>query len=109
MTDYEPFRNRLRKMARHFDKWARRQQLEAYRIYDADLDEFPVTIDRYADRLYVAIYAAEETDVTEAYREQIADTLSLAPETIYFKVRQRQSGKQQYEKLDEVRQEFPGH
>ncbi len=95
-------------MARHYDKWARRQQLEAYRIYDTDLEEFPLTIDRYGDRLYVALYTAEapEEDTT-VYREQIAQALEAEPTRIHFKVRQRQSGRQQYEKLDTVRQEFP--
>ncbi len=107
MTDYEPFRNRLRKMARHYDKWARRRELQAYRIYDADLEEFPVTIDRYVGRLYVALYGAEAEGATADYREQIADTLAVPPGEIYFKLRQRQTGKQQYEKLAGARQEFP--
>ncbi len=55
----QAFQNRLRKMARHYGKWARRKGLEAYRIYDADLDEFPLTVDRYRDQLYVALYARD--------------------------------------------------
>ncbi len=107
MSDFEAFRNRLRKMARHYDKWARRQQLEAYRIYDTDLEEYPLTIDRYGDRLYVASYTGNAAeDNTSIYREQIAQALGAAPAHIHFKVRQRQSGKQQYERLDTVRQEF---
>ncbi|WP_116127809.1 class I SAM-dependent methyltransferase [Lewinella sp. IMCC34183] len=104
---YEAFRNRLRKMARHYGKWARRQGLEAYRIYDADLDEVPLTVDRYADRLYVAVYARDAADTrVEEYRDVIADTLEVARERVHFKLRQRQAGKKQYEKLAEQQQEF---
>ena len=52
-------------MARHYDKWARRQGLQAYRIYDADLDEYPVTVDRYGENLYVAIYAKKGQALSE--------------------------------------------
>lgn len=103
---HEAFRNRLRKMARHYGKWARRKGLEAYRIYDFDLEEFPVTVDRYGERLYVAIYAGEDTDDTAVYRTLISETLEVAEEIIHFKLRQRQSGTQQYEKLDEAGHEF---
>ncbi len=107
-VDPVPFQNRLRKMARHHGKWARRQGLEAYRIYDTDLDEFPVTVDRYGDRLYVAVYAKGDTTEadTELYRNWIAGALDVVPDRIHFKLRQRQSGTQQYERLAEQEQEF---
>lgn len=95
-------------MARHHGKWARRQGLQAYRIYDADLDEFPLTVDRYGDNLYVAIYTKGETAGGEetTYRQLLADTLDVAAERIFFKLRQRQSGSQQYEKLAAAQEEF---
>ncbi|NJC27570.1 class I SAM-dependent methyltransferase [Neolewinella antarctica] len=111
---YTPFANRLKKMARHYDKWARRQELEAYRIYDADLDEFPITIDRYADQLYVAVYERRGETWTEddfqdrklAYRDVIMDVLDVGRDQVFFKLRQRQSGTSQYEKLSVAQREF---
>ncbi|WP_116106357.1 class I SAM-dependent methyltransferase [Lewinella sp. IMCC34191] len=105
-AQHQAFHNRLRKMARHYGKWARRKGLEAYRVYDADLDEFPLTVDRYGDRLYVAVYTRGEETVTDEYREQLAAALEVDPDRIHFKIRERQSGKQQYEKLNEVGREF---
>jgi 23S rRNA (cytosine1962-C5)-methyltransferase len=112
--DYTPFANRLRKMARHYDKWARRQELEAYRIYDADLDEFPITVDRYGDQLYVAVYhrrgenwdEAEWQDRKLAYRDILMEVLEMGRDQIFFKLRKRQSGTSQYEKLSIVQREF---
>ncbi|PHI19655.1 hypothetical protein CEQ90_11420 [Lewinellaceae bacterium SD302] len=111
MTD---FQNRLKKMARHYDKWARRQQLEVYRIYDADLDEHPLTIDRYADNLYVAIYAKKGTEPTDDewadtrqfYRETIMETLSVGRDNIFFKLRKQAKGGKQYDKLAWVERQF---
>ena len=109
-----PFVNRLRKMARHFDKWARRQELEAYRIYDADLDEYPITVDRYGEQLYVSVYHRRGERWTEdnwqdrklAYRDAITDTLGVGRDQVFFKLRKQQSGKQQYEKLSIAQREF---
>lgn len=101
-------------MARHYDKWARRQQLEVYRIYDADLDEHPLTIDRYGDNLYVAIYAPKGQtlddeawlELRQTYRETIMETLAVGRDNIFFKLRQRAKGGQQYDKLAWVEREF---
>ncbi|HEY1785219.1 MAG TPA: bifunctional 23S rRNA (guanine(2069)-N(7))-methyltransferase RlmK/23S rRNA (guanine(2445)-N(2))-methyltransferase RlmL [Pirellulales bacterium] len=46
-------RSRLTRMGKHWDRWARRQGIGCYRIYDCDLPEVPWTIDRYEDRLYI--------------------------------------------------------
>jgi len=50
------FRNRLRKNFRHFSKWARRQGLTAYRVYDRDLPEFPFAADWYDGRIHLLHY-----------------------------------------------------
>ena len=43
----ETFENRLRKMFRHYDRWARRSGVSCYRVYDADLPDYAVAIDVY--------------------------------------------------------------
>jgi len=64
MKDYTPFANRLRKMTKHYGKWARRKEIEVYRIYDADLDEFPILVDRYAGQVYVSPSTPASTPTT---------------------------------------------
>ncbi|OAV43502.1 class I SAM-dependent methyltransferase [Lewinella sp. 4G2] len=109
-----PFQNRLKKMARHHGKWARRQELDAYRIYDADLDEYPITVDRYGEQLYVSIYHRRGEEWTDAdfqdrklaYRDAITETLEVGRDQVFFKLRKRQSGTDQYEKLSVAQREF---
>jgi 23S rRNA (guanine2445-N2)-methyltransferase / 23S rRNA (guanine2069-N7)-methyltransferase len=43
----EMFANRLRKDLQHFGRWARRQEISCYRLYDADLHEYNLAIDIY--------------------------------------------------------------
>ncbi len=47
VTDLSHFQNRLEKNARHLRKWARRANIHAYRVYDRDVPEFPLIIDRF--------------------------------------------------------------
>ncbi|MEM7574463.1 MAG: class I SAM-dependent methyltransferase [Bacteroidota bacterium] len=110
-----PLENRLRKNFKHFRRWARRRGLEAYRVYDADLDEFPFTVDFYGDQLYVAIYAdrgpAGWRAIPEPIREEglseiFQAVLGVGPAEVQIKKRQKQRGEQQYEKLSEDKQFF---
>ena len=47
-----PLAGRLRKRARHLDRWARRSGLDAYRIFDRDIPGYHFAVDRYADWLW---------------------------------------------------------
>ena len=47
VTDLSHFQNRLAKNARHLRKWAGRSGIHAYRIYDRDVPEFPLILDRF--------------------------------------------------------------
>jgi 23S rRNA G2069 N7-methylase RlmK/C1962 C5-methylase RlmI len=41
------FANRVRKNARHLTKWARREGVTCFRVYDRDIPEVPLAVDRY--------------------------------------------------------------
>ena len=43
----EEFANRLRKNLKHLGKWARRNDITNYRVYDADLPEYAIAVDLY--------------------------------------------------------------
>lgn len=112
----EMFANRLRKNARHLGKWARREGVTCYRVYDADLPEYSVAVDLYqgaggdAGRRFahVAEYAPPpEVDPARAEArlreatEVVSEVLEVLPENVAVKVRRRQRGTSQYERLDE--------
>lgn len=99
----EAFANRLRKNAKHRDKWARRVGLEAYRVYDADLPEYKVAIDRYGTAVHIAEYAPPQ-DVDEFSASvrladvvaRVPEVLAVKPRDVFVKVRARQRGAEQY-------------
>jgi 23S rRNA (cytosine1962-C5)-methyltransferase len=101
--------NRLRKNARHLARWARREGLDAYRIYARDIPEFPYAIDRYGAWLAVQFYeGAREFDEPTLARHlaTIAGALDIPLAQLAFKRRKRQRGAAQYEKEDGIGQPF---
>ncbi|MEM6397636.1 MAG: class I SAM-dependent methyltransferase [Bacteroidota bacterium] len=117
-----PFVNRLRKNARHFGRWARRQGLEAYRLYDLDLDEFPCAIDCYDSKFYVALFEGkgpkswrnkskeeQQNIILQALMGAHASTPTQSSpnkDSVHFKTRMRQRGEQQYSRLSQVEDFF---
>ncbi|SUO94334.1 Ribosomal RNA large subunit methyltransferase L [Suttonella ornithocola] len=102
------FANRLRKNLSKLDKWAKKVLTTAYRIYDKDLPEYAVAIDRYADWILVQEYAPPK-DIPVAKAEQrlmdviqaLPSCLSVNPKKIVLKTRERQAGKKQYKRLQQ--------
>ncbi len=102
----EDFANRLRKNLRKLDKWAKQQGIECYRLYDADLPEYNVAVDRYGSWVVVQEYAPPKTVDAQKARQRLFDVinatlsvLELPSNRLVLKTRERQKGKNQYEKL----------
>lgn len=110
----EMFKNRLRKVYRHLDKQAKRLKVSCYRVYDHDLPEFPLCIELYEDKVYVAEYKRRHGMTEEEQDNWMDETmivtgevLGVGKEEIFLKLRQRKPGRLgQYQKYDEVRHEF---
>ena len=94
--------HRLHKNARHLSRWARREDLSAYRLYDRDIPEFPYAIDCYGEWLHVQLFEGKRpiTDTAiAAHLHAIGSALAVPQDRIALKIRQRQRGSSQYEKL----------
>ena len=101
------FRRRLAKRFKHLSKWARRQGIEAFRIYDRDIPEIPLVIDWYAGWLHAAEYDRphDRTEIEhEVWLDRMVEAaaleLGVPPDRTFLKVRRRQRGGGQYEKVD---------
>jgi 23S rRNA (guanine2445-N2)-methyltransferase / 23S rRNA (guanine2069-N7)-methyltransferase len=107
------FANRLTKNLQHLKKWATRQGIECYRIYDADLPEYAFAIDRYADYVVLQEYmppkkipehvaANRRLDVLQV----VSKVLNLSSEQLIVKQRRPQK-EVQYQKHDNKKQWLP--
>ena len=110
----EMLANRVKKRLKHLQKWAKRMNYEAFRLYDRDIPEIPLVLDLYGDVICGALYKrpyekdpAEEALWLESMRSSLSQNLQIAPENIIIKQRERQRGgagqgrRNQYEKIAE--------
>ena len=104
----EDYANRLRKNMKKLDKWARQEGIACYRLYDADLPEYNVAVDRYGEWVVVQEYAPPKTIDAAKARQRLFDVigatlsvLELPANRLVLKTRERQKGKNQYQKLGE--------
>ena len=111
------FENRLKKVNKHLSKLARNQNITCYRIYDHDLPEFPLCIEKYEAYVYVAEYLRNHSLTDELYfqwmdesKKVIAKVLDISIDNIFTKLRKRKSDKlDQYIKTNHVKEEFVVH
>nr|WP_315315451.1 class I SAM-dependent methyltransferase [Treponema denticola] len=110
----ELFKNRLQKRFKHLSKWAKREGVFAYRLYDKDIPEIPLAVDIYfaetdgpEKRAFLLIYLykrpyeksqEEEREWLLVIEEAASSSLLIPKERIFIKLREKQKGKSQYEK-----------
>ncbi len=105
----EQFARRLAKVARLRARWARREDVTCYRVYDADLPDYAVAIELYEGSetpgrwLQVSEYAAPREVDPGLARRRLLDVLAIAPRVlgvapadVSVRVRTRSRGGSQY-------------
>ena len=112
IPESEQFARRLQKVARQRRKWAKREGITCYRVYDADLPDYAAAIDLYEGSastpgrwLVIAEYAAPRSVDPALAQTRLLDILTLAPhilevepDNVYAKARLRSRGGSQYGK-----------
>ncbi|MCL4106883.1 UNVERIFIED_CONTAM: hypothetical protein GTU68_004024 [Idotea baltica] len=100
------FANRLKKNIGKIGKWAKKEQLDCYRIYDADLPEYNVAIDVYPGHLVIQEYAAPKDVPEDKAKRRLTDIIrasiqvtGVEANNVVLKVRQKQKGRSQYQKM----------
>ena len=118
----EQFAARLRKVFKERKKWAKREGIGNYRLYDADLPDYAVAIDIYTgegqargnDYVHIAEYAAPHTIDAQLARRRFEDVLAIVPvvlgvrpDHVFSKTRIRDKGGAQY--ADRSRRNYVTH
>ena len=111
----DQFAARLKKVAHARAKWARQNDVSCYRVYDADLPDYSVSIDIFngtdpktgnptGERwLQIYEYAPPKSVDKDLARSRLMDVLALAPRILdvdakntFLRVRRRDKGGSQY-------------
>ena len=109
----EALRNRLLKNQKALNKWLKREVITCYRLYDADIPEYAFAIDIYNDWAHVQEYAPPKTVPEKVAAKHTQELLQVLPQVlelpdnhIVLKQRQQQKGKQQYQALNQKREQM---
>jgi len=105
------FANRLKKNSKTLKGWLKSNQIDCYRLYDADIPEYNVAIDIYGDYLVIQEYAAPKTIDEQKAKKRLQEVLYWAPKVlqvptdkVILKTRAKQTGKNQYQRVDKSKQ-----
>ena len=101
----EAIKNRIAKNYKHRKKWARKQNIEAYRIYDREIPEYPYMVDIYGEYAVIFDRTNKKIDADKAHHydhlvEALKSVLEIEDDKIITKRREVQKGIDQYKKLD---------
>lgn len=107
------FANRLKKNQQHLQKWAKREAITCYRLYDADLPEYAFAIDCYNDYVVLQEYTAPRSidPIRAAARAAevplvVEAVLNIPSHHLVMKKREAQKGSNQYQKMGQTHQEM---
>ena len=89
------FANRLKKRAHHLRKWPGRRGTDVYRLYDRDIKEVPLALDRYGDCLRLVPASdpllsrtrAEKEDWIDLMARTASETLGIPIENVFIEGR----------------------
>jgi 23S rRNA (cytosine1962-C5)-methyltransferase len=104
--------NRIEKNIKRLRKWIRAEGIEAYRLYDRDIPEIPLAIDRYGEALLIALYKRpyeKDENLEEEWLALMSNSAARAagidPGQVFRRTRERKRGSGQYERLRNERSE----
>ena len=105
-SESSSFGNRLAKNLKQLQKWAKKEGLSCYRLYDADIPEYNVAVDWYDGEVVVHEYAAPGTVDEQVSQKRLFDVVNQVPQVLgissdkmVLKVREKQKGSSQYQAI----------
>ncbi len=111
MTESNPLSNRIKKNLKIIRPYLQKNNLSCYRIFDWDMPEYPLCVDRYEDMVHVAEYKTKHPLDDASYQrwmheslQAIQETLKVDESKLFVKKRERQKGITQYEKVAETKE-----
>ncbi len=112
----ELFAVRLKKRAKHLRRWPSRRGITCFRLYERDIPEIPLVVDRYEDYLHISEYErphdrdpAEHANWLDLMAKTAGTALEVPKHNVFLKRRSRQRGTTQHGKVSETNQQIEVH
>lgn len=113
-NDPSALKNRLLKNQKKLKSYLQKNNLEAYRIYNKDIPEYPYLIDIYGKNAVIYEQGKKLHDEEQGLRishqkdieNAIFEAFQIPTEQQFFKTREKQKGQEQYRAIDPSSNEF---
>lgn len=99
--------NRIKKNLSKLKKWIKKEDIKAYRVYDADIPEYAVAVDVYNGHINIQEYKAPNTIPEKKTQKRLADAilgaqvaLDVKNDKTHIKTRQKQHNQYQKNKAE---------
>jgi len=96
----------LTKRARHLRRWPTRQDIHCFRLYERDIPEIPLVVDRLEDCLHITEYdrphdrnIGQHADWLDLMSRAAGEALDVPSSRVFLKRRERQRGTEQHQRL----------
>lgn len=106
ITESDEFQNRLTKNFKKLNNWTQQENIECFRVYNADLPNYNIIIDIYKKWIVLQEYKAPKIiNYKKAHKRlcnaiyHTKEILSININNIILKIRQKNKNKTQYQKL----------
>lgn len=112
--DPSALKNRLAKNQKKLKSYLVKNQIEAYRLYNKDIPEYPYLIDIYGEHAVIYEQGKKLGEEDQAKREShqndielaLSEVMNISLDKQHFKIREKQKGNEQYRPLDPRSNEF---
>ncbi len=113
-TESQALKNRLLKNQKKLKTYLTKNNIEAYRLYNKDIPEYPYLIDIYGSKAVIYEQGKKLGDEDQPKRQQhqedieqaLLEVMSIPLSLQYFKIREKQKGNEQYRPLDPRSNDF---
>ena len=112
----ELFAVRLKKRAKHLRRWPTKRGITCFRMYERDIPEIPLIVDRYEDALHITEYErphdrdpAQHGNWLDLMARTAGEALDISHKNVFLKRRGRQKGKTQHEKIADTQHMIEVH
>ena len=106
----ELFSVRLAKRAKHLRRWPERRGITCMRIYERDIPEIPLVVDRYENHLHITEYErphdrdpAQHGNWLDLMAATAGEALKIPKANVFLKRRSRQRGLNQHLKIADTK------
>lgn len=114
VSNQEALKNRLIKNQKKLKSYLQKNQIEAYRLYNKDIPEYPYLVDIYGTQAVIYEQGKKLGDEDQSKREvhqmdienALQEVPGISPRLQHFKIREKQKGTEQYRPLDPTSDDF---